>query len=135
MLFELVVKSAAADTEEARSDAAVALSALEGLFEGALFGLAHGFVELDDGTLRRALGDVETTSRGEAHAGHGKTRELARDVSASDAGWVHPPVVVAGLLMALAWTLLAGVVRHVATDRSVPEPLRDREPAAGTSAA
>jgi hypothetical protein len=40
--------------------------------------------------------------------------ELRREVSATDPGWVHPPVLVAALLVALGWVVLATAVRHVA---------------------
>ncbi|MGC4112360.1 MAG: DUF2142 domain-containing protein [Nocardioides sp.] len=45
--------------------------------------------------------------------------ELGRPVSAADTSWVHPPLVVTALLMAVGWVLLCGLL-----------PLRNPEPAA-----
>ncbi|MBA8803991.1 hypothetical protein FB382_002282 [Nocardioides ginsengisegetis] len=41
-------------------------------------------------------------------------KELASGVSSGDSHWVHPPVVVVGALMAIAWVGFAGLMRGVA---------------------
>jgi hypothetical protein len=40
---------------------------------------------------------------------HVQLAELGRDVSAEDAGWIHPPAAGTALLMALAWVVLGAV--------------------------
>ena len=56
---------------------------------------------------------------------HVQLAELGRAVSAEDAGWVHPPSAVTGLLMALAWVVLGAValsMRPVSVAEADPAP-------------
>ena len=55
---------------------------------------------------------------------HVQLAELGRDVSADDAGWIHPPAAATALLMALAWVVLGAVALSLR-----PNALAEADPA------
>lgn len=65
---------------------------------------------------------------------HVQRAELARDVSAADPGWVHPPAGATGALMAFAWVLLGAIALAArAFGQPAEDPGAEAEPTADVS--